>query len=62
MIHYTLYALQDEHVTSVEMFDAADDVAAIEAARARALPLDGELWCDERLVGFVAAQTRDGAD
>ena len=52
--NYTLYALQDEHVFSAEMFEAADDVAAIETARARAMPMDGELWCDDRLVAFIA--------
>jgi hypothetical protein len=53
VISYTLYVLQDEQVTRADTLEAPDDVAAIEAARARRMQADGELWCDDRLVAFV---------
>ena len=60
VITYQLYALQDEHVVSAEMFEAVDDVAAIRAARGRGLKTDSELWCNDRLVAFISAASRDG--
>jgi hypothetical protein len=57
MISYRLYRLQDDRVCSTAMFDAADDVAATDAARAEGNALDCELWCDNRLVAFIPATT-----
>ena len=55
MRHYRLYGLKDGRIISTAVFDAADDVAAVEAARARAALVDGELWCGSRLVAFIPA-------
>ncbi|WP_116091537.1 hypothetical protein [Sphingomonas crusticola] len=59
MISYRLYRLRDDRVSSTATFDAADDVAAIEAARAETNEVDCELWCDNRLVAFIPATKRD---
>lgn len=53
--HYRLYGLKDGRIISTTVFDAADDVAAIEVARARAALVDSELWSGSRLVAFVPA-------
>lgn len=53
--HYRLYGLKDGRIISTSVFDAADDVAAIEVARARAALVDSELWSGSRLVAFVPA-------
>ena len=55
MRHYRLYGLKDGRIISTTVFDAADDVAAIEVARARAALVDSELWSGSRLVAFVPA-------
>lgn len=55
MLSYLLYGLRDGRIISTSVFEAADDVAAIEAARARDMPVDSELWCDSRLVAFIPA-------
>jgi hypothetical protein len=55
VISYRLYCLEHGRVVSTSVFEAADDVAAIEAARARGHPVDSELWCDGRLVAFIPA-------
>lgn len=59
MISYRLYCLKDGRVFSTALFEAEDDVAAIEAAKARGSRLDCELWSDSRLVAFIPA-TADG--
>jgi hypothetical protein len=53
--HYRLYGLKDGRIISTTVFDAADDIAAVEAARARSALVDSELWCGSRLVAFVPA-------
>jgi len=53
--HYRLYGLKEGRITTTAVFDAADDVAAIEAAHARIALVDGELWCGSRLVAFIPA-------
>lgn len=55
MISYRLYCLRDGRIVSTALFEAKDDVAAIEAAYARGGRLDCELWCDSRLVAFIPA-------
>ncbi len=55
MLSYLLYGLQNGRIISTSVFEAADDVAAIEAAHARLMPVDSELWCDSRLVAFIPA-------
>lgn len=55
MISYRLYSLKDGRILSTVLFEAKDDVAAIEKAHARKSPVDGELWCDSRLVAFIPA-------
>ncbi len=57
MISYRLYCLEDGRIISTALFDADDDVAAIEAARERGNPTDCELWCDSRLVAFIPTAT-----
>jgi hypothetical protein len=57
VINYRLYCLEDGRIVSTALFEAADDVAAIEAAHARRSRLDCELWCDSRLVAFIQAMT-----
>ena len=53
--HYRLYGLKAGRIISTIVFDPADDVAAVEAARARAASVDSELWSGSRLVAFVPA-------
>ncbi|HMI21140.1 MAG TPA: hypothetical protein VK533_16525 [Sphingomonas sp.] len=55
MISYRLYCLKDGRIISTALFEAEDDVAAIEAAHARGSRIDCELWCDSRLVAFIPA-------
>ena len=57
MISYRLYCLQGGRIISTALFEAEDDVAAIEASRARGHTVDCELWCDNRLVAFIPATT-----
>ena len=60
MISYRLYCLKDGRIISTALFDAADDVAAIEAARASGNETDCELWSDNRLVAFIPAASEEG--
>ena len=55
MISYRLYCLEGGRIISTALFEAEDDVAAIEAARTRGNAVDCELWCDSRLVAFIPA-------
>lgn len=55
MITYRLFCLKDGRILSTALFEADDDIAAVEAARARRSPVDCELWCDSRLVAFIPA-------
>ena len=55
MISYRLYCLKDGRIVSTALFEAEDDVAAIEAAHARGNDTDCELWSDSRLVAFIPA-------
>jgi hypothetical protein len=55
VISYRLYCLEDGRIISTALFEAEDDVAAIEAARARGHAVDCELWADNRLVAFIPA-------
>jgi hypothetical protein len=57
VISYRLYCLKHGRIISTALFEAQDDVAAIEAARARGNAVDCELWCDSRLVAFIPAAT-----
>lgn len=59
MISYRLYCLRDGRIVSTALFEAKDDVAAIEAAHARGGRLDCELWCDNRLVAFIPAASAE---
>lgn len=59
MISYRLYCLRDGRIVSTALFEAKDDVAAIEAAHARGGRLDCELWCDSRLVAFIPAASAE---
>lgn len=61
MLSYLLYGLRGGQIISTSVFEAADDVAAIEAAHARAMPVDSELWCDSRLVAFIPATPQEEA-
>lgn len=61
MITYRLYYLKDGRILNTAEFDAEDDMAAIEAARARSADVDCELWCDSRLVAFVPKVATDEA-
>lgn len=61
MISYRLYCLRDGRILSTAFFESADDVAAIESARGRAPEVDCELWCDNRLVAFIAAANPEDA-
>jgi hypothetical protein len=60
VISYRLYCLKDGRIVSTALFEADDDVAAIEAAHARGSRLDCELWCDSRLVAFIPAMPKEG--
>lgn len=60
MINYRLYCLKDGRIVSTALFEAEDDVAAIEAAHARRSQLDCELWCDSRLVAFIPSVSEEG--
>jgi hypothetical protein len=55
MRNYRLNGHKDGRIISTAVFDAADDGAAIEKARARAALVDGELWCGRRLVARIPA-------
>ena len=55
MISYRLYCLKDGRILSTALFEADDDVAAIEKARARQSTVDCELWAGSRLVAFIPA-------
>ena len=55
MISYRLYCLKDGRVLSTALFEAKDDVAAMDKARARQSPVDCELWAGGRLVAFIPA-------
>jgi hypothetical protein len=57
VISYRLYCLKDGRIITTALFEAEDDVAAIEAAHARGNHTDCELWCDNRLVAFIPAVT-----
>ena len=59
MISYWLYCLKDGRISGTAMFDAEDDVAAVEAAHARGNVVDCELWCDSRLVAFIRPKAMD---
>ena len=59
MRSYRLYGLKDGRIISTAVFEAADDVAAIDAARARNGMVDSELWSDSRLVAFIPAAAND---
>jgi hypothetical protein len=61
MRSYRLYGLKDGRIISTAVFDAADDIAAIDSARARNGLVDGELWCGNRLVAFIPAPANDAA-
>jgi hypothetical protein len=55
VISYRLYCLKDGRILSTALFEAEDDLAAIEVARARRSQVDCELWAGSRLVAFVEA-------
>lgn len=55
MISYRLYCLKDGRILSTALFEAKDDVAAIEKARERRSAVDCELWAGSRLVAFIPA-------
>lgn len=55
MISYRLYCLKDGRILSTALFEAQDDVTAIEKARARSSSVDCELWAGSRLVAFIPA-------
>lgn len=55
MFKYRLYGLKDGRLLGTSTFEAADDVAAIEAARACSPQVESELWCDSRLIAFIPA-------
>ena len=55
MRSYRLYDLKDGRIISTAVFEASDDLAAIDAARARNGFVDSELWCHSRLVAFIPA-------
>ena len=60
MIDYRLYCLKDGQIIGTASLKAEDDVAAVEAARARRSGVDCELWSGSRLVGFIPAAVPDG--
>jgi hypothetical protein len=59
VIDYRLYCLKDGQIIGTASLEAEDDVAAVEAARARRASVDCELWSGSRLVGFIPARSRD---
>jgi hypothetical protein len=54
-MEYRLYCLKDGRILSTALIDAADDMAAIDAARAQNSLVDCELWFGSRLVAFIPA-------
>jgi len=52
---YRLNGHKDGRIISTAVFEAAEDTSAIEAARARGMLVDGELWCGRRLVASIPA-------
>jgi hypothetical protein len=58
VVSYRLYCLRDGRIVSSEVIEAADDVAAIEAARDRKYGTACELWHEARLVAFIDAPWR----
>jgi hypothetical protein len=61
VINYRLYCLKDGCILSMSLFEAEDDVAAMEAARARRSQIDCELWSGSRLVAFIPADPDQSA-
>jgi hypothetical protein len=59
VIDYRLYCLKDGQIIGTASLKAEDDVAAVEAARARRSGVDCELWSGSRLVGFIPAKALD---
>lgn len=59
MISYRLFCLKDGRISGTAMFDAEDDVAAVQAAHARGNAEDCELWCESRLVAFIRPKAMD---
>jgi hypothetical protein len=55
VITYRLFCLKDGRILSTALFEAENDIAAVQAARAQRHPVNCELWCDSRLVAFIPA-------
>jgi len=58
-MEYRLYCLKDGRILSTALIDAADDMAAIEAAQARRSQVDCELWNGSRLIAFIPASPEE---
>ena len=58
-MEYRLYCLKDGRILSTSLIDAADDVAAIETARAANSLVDCELWFGSRLVAFIPGESSE---
>ena len=59
MANYRLYCLDRQgKIATAEWVEAADDAAAIAAARALAKPTDCELWLRNKLIERIAASPK----